>query len=366
MDEMNVVMVAYHSCIRVIKESLALRDAGINVKHLTHHFGNEDLKTCLSDVSFYSNPQDLKHKLAFMEGVDLIHCHNEPSWIVSAAKDARPDLPVIFDVHDLASQQEEGGFNYDARLESEAEAFLKADGYIFPSYGYQEKVTMEYGLMKPSMVLYPYCNRDLLFLHPLPRVGGIVYEGGVIAPHSTAHGNTDVDRTVDYRNHLDLAKYLTSEDIPFTVYGAGKSALGPYIEAGAICFPTMPYIQMIRQLTRYDWGFVGAIRPNRAIEDCMPNKLFEYLMAGIPAIVFNAHEAGRFVEERGIGIHLNEIGEIKQRYGEWEELKKNVLKIRDELVMENHIEDVMDFYGLARVKHKKQVKDELKSLGVRL
>lgn len=362
---MNVLSLSYHACIRTVKESLALRDRGIHVKHMQHHFGNEDLKTALTDCYFYNSPENLKNTLMFMDGIDLIHCHNEPSWIVSAAKDARPDLPVIFDVHDLASQQEPGGFKYESRLDHEAEALRKADGYIFPSKGYQDKVTMEYGLMKPSIVLYPYCTRDALFIRHLPRVGGIVYEGGVIAPKPTAHGTMTDDITVEYRNHLKLSEFLTSKGIPFSIYGIGKSSHPVYTAAGAVCFPMMPYFSMLSQLTRYDWGFVGAIRANRAIEDCMPNKLFEYTIAGIPSIVMNAEEAGEFVESHGIGIHVKSVDEIPERYNEHEALRKKVMDIRHNFVMEDHIDGVLKLYDLVMAQHKQRYEAELKKLGVR-
>lgn len=362
---MKILSLSFHGCIRTIKESIALRDAGISVRHMVHHFANDDLKVLLSDCCFYSTADDLKQSLAFMDDIDLIHVHNEPTWIVSAAKDARPDLPVVFDVHDLAGQQEPGGYNYDSRLMHEASAFRVADGCIFPSFGYQDKVTMEYGLTRPSMVLFPYCNRDLLFLQPLPRIGGIVYEGGVIAPRPTAHGAIDADITVEYRNHLDLTTFLTSKNIPFAIYGIGKAAHRPYTAAGALCFPMMPYFSMMRQITRYDWGFVGAAKPNRAIQDCMPNKMFEYLMAGIPVIVCNAEEAGRFAEEHGVGIHVKSIEEIPERYGEWEALKKRVLDIRHDLVMENRMEDVLRFYDSVQIGHGARKQKELLGLGVK-
>ena len=40
---------------------------------------------------------------------------------------------------------------------------------------------------------------------------------------------------------------------------------------------------------------------------CLPNKLFEYIMAGLPAIVNNAPEQQRVVNENQIGIVLNEL-----------------------------------------------------------
>jgi glycosyltransferase involved in cell wall biosynthesis len=40
---------------------------------------------------------------------------------------------------------------------------------------------------------------------------------------------------------------------------------------------------------------------------CLPNKLFEYIMAGLPVIVNNAPEMGHVVNENKIGIVLNEL-----------------------------------------------------------
>lgn len=38
---------------------------------------------------------------------------------------------------------------------------------------------------------------------------------------------------------------------------------------------------------------------------CLPNKLFEYVMAGVPVIVNNAPEMRRFVEDQGVGVVLS-------------------------------------------------------------
>lgn len=360
---MKIAAVSYHACIRTIKESIALMEAGVDVHNIQHHYASPDMGTVLTSSSFYTNPEQLAQKLKMMDDIDLIHVHNEPSWLVTAAKEARPDLPVVFDVHDLASMQEPG-FMWNSRLTHEASAMRDADGFIFPSRGYYDQVFQEYGLMKPRMVVYAMCNREVMMLPQLPRVGGVVYEGGVIAPQGSAHGSHGDDSSIHYRNHLKLSHFLTSSGIPFAVYGVGATAQKAYLFAGAQVFPSIPYYNMLSNLSRYDWGFVGAAEPNKAIETCMPNKMFEYIIMGVPVIVCNAPEAGEWAEKNGVGIHVKSIEEIPARYNEHIELRKNVADTRHKFVMESQVDSILEFYKSVTAYHENRRAKELKRLGV--
>jgi len=47
--------------------------------------------------------------------------------------------------------------------------------------------------------------------------------------------------------------------------------------------------------------------PSLNDELCLPNKLFEYIMAGLPVIVNNAPEMRKLVEQHNIGIVLHSL-----------------------------------------------------------
>ncbi len=61
---------------------------------------------------------------------------------------------------------------------------------------------------------------------------------------------------------------------------------------------------------------------------CLPNKLFEYIMAGIPAIVINVTEMRRVVDEYKIGILINELTqqEMKRALDELERIDPEVME----------------------------------------
>lgn len=85
----------------------------------------------------------------------------------------------------------------------------------------------------------------------------------------------------------------------------------------------------------------------------LPNKLFDYIQAGIPVMVSDLPEMKRVVEEYGVGVVL----EMKDRNGEalarrirgvvegeqWEEYRQASLKVRDELCWENEKSKLLHF-----------------------
>ena len=61
---------------------------------------------------------------------------------------------------------------------------------------------------------------------------------------------------------------------------------------------------------------------------CLPNKMFEYMMAGLPVIVSDLPEMKKIIEVFNVGVvlHENSINGMKDAIGELEKLDKYVLK----------------------------------------
>ena len=96
-------------------------------------------------------------------------------------------------------------------------------------------------------------------------------------------------------------------------------------------------------MAMYDAGLVGSPYPLDDFKDSMPNKLFEYISAGIPALVFNAPEAGKYVEENGLGLSIQDASEVPQAL---EKLKDhNVLMDRWRYTMDGEIPSLVTLYG---------------------
>ncbi len=328
----KVIFASHHCCIRVVKEGLALIKKGVTVHFMQVRVANNEYMKALPLLTFYDGPKDFSVKLkAIMDGADLVHVHNEPDWIGHIAKDVvGPDVPVVFDAHDLNS------IRHNTVSADEKKVFEVCDGFVFPSQTYQDTSHDWYELYKPSVVVHPYCLEEMLVKEPLPSVGGVVYEGGI----SGAVEN----KVLNYQNYLPLAEQLHSDGIPFFVYGGNGEIGMEYFQAGAIPMGSWRYQMMIQQMSRHHWGFVGPGRPHAQWNAAMPNKLFEYMAAGIPVIVWEAAEAARFVEEYGIGVVVKDMADIKDIYGDHERYRKRVMEVQGDMVMEKEIDKVLALY----------------------
>ena len=71
---------------------------------------------------------------------------------------------------------------------------------------------------------------------------------------------------------------------------------------------------------------------------CLPNKLFEYLHAGLPVIVSNLYELGNFVRDNKIGIVTNStsLSDINAAISDFDKLDLNELKTNARNIAKTH------------------------------
>jgi hypothetical protein len=332
----RVLILSHHGCIRVMKQGFALM-RNHDVHFMQNSVTDEAFLLPMKECSFYTTRESLTAKLAVMPDFDVIHVHNEPDWLVTAAKKAKPNTPVVYDCHDLDSQRDGEKANPD-----EIEAMKVADAYIFPSQAYYEGASRYHSLPphKPKAVVYSMCNQ--MSIGPLPRVRGIAYEGGIAAPVE----GYNYTRYPAYRDHRALVEAMYYANIPIALYGVSDIFMNQYRSIGALCFPPMPYVNMLRELTRWDWGFVGCAEKYKTMEGSMPNKLFEYVAAGIPVIACNSPEAERFVVDNELGVSVDSIEDINDIYDTHEEWREKVREKKDQFIMEREIDKVERIYRM--------------------
>ena len=340
--DLSVLFLSYHCCIRCAKEGMALKKRGVKVLFAQKNIANNEVVYQLPfNIAFFSTQEHLFELLKNMQGFDLIHVHNEPDWLVTIAKKARPELPIVYDCHDLDSQRR-GEANKD-----EIEAMKAADAYFFPSKAYLEGAAEYHQLPaeKPKSVIYSMVGEETIYVpeKPMPRWRGIVYQGGSVCPTDTVPA-THPEYPL-YRDYLLFADAMYSFGIPFVMYGVKPQFIPGYIHHGAVVFGAYEYTQMIANISRYDWGLIGCPHNQPQWQKAMPNKLFEYLAAGIPVMSLNAKEAGEFVEDNGFGVIIKEPEDVLRYYDDHEKYRENVMARRDEFTMEGQTDTIIDVYN---------------------
>ena len=86
---MNIAVVSYASCTRCIKESRMLAKAGHKLWFFSYATPQISENIKLTDIfvhiTRYRTKETLQILLANLDFIDIVHVHNEPSWMVNIA-----------------------------------------------------------------------------------------------------------------------------------------------------------------------------------------------------------------------------------------------------------------------------------------
>jgi hypothetical protein len=282
--------------------------------------------------------------------VDIFHAHNEPSWYVTALKEMT-DKPVILDIHDsylARTTPEETAQNNDAGhlsfrvLTEERNNFQLADALVYPGGDFRKTVCKEFNLTQPSLTLPSYVPRRFYQYQTAPWLGGLVYEGKVNLPAETK----GTAQGFQYCDYTALSAATNALGIDFHIYaGRNQEPFMKHYNGGqTFVHESMPFANMVHKISAHDWGLVGNIHPSKEWAVAMPNKLFEYMAAGLPVVAINADACAWFIQEHGIGIVISSLDELPEYWALHRECRANVIKVRQRFSMNAQIPKLEDFY----------------------
>lgn len=119
-----------------------------------------------------------------------------------------------------------------------------------------------------------------------------------------------------------------------------------YQEAATMKHP-LPCRELVQQVSEYSAGLCGSPYPDQNMLSAYPNKLFEYIAAGIPVIcVGREHAMAKFIEDNKIGVAIGDPASIMVALDmiEHDNLRANVIAIRDKFSMDTQVDKVTQFY----------------------
>jgi len=347
---LRITKVAGHACIRVHKMGIPLMDRGHDVRLIAKK--EVPFVEWYKTFTYTFGVNNYIDAIEMHSGVtDVFHVHNEPSWFVTAIKE-QCNVPVVLDVHDsfLArttpeeedAQRKEGLDTFRVSVE-ERNNFQLADALVFPSQKFANIILNEFKIDKPYIVLPSYVPRQFYQYHGKSWLGGLVYEG-------RCDIQSDIDKTArmrgfQYAVYEDFAKHANDLGMDFHIYATRTDQ--PFMDIYddiAFVHAALPFEEMLAHVARHDWGLLGNIMKTAEWDVAMPNKLFEYIAAGVPIVAINARDCGEFVEEHGIGIRVESLKELTNRWGEHKICREKLLKIRQQFTMERHIDKLEGLY----------------------
>lgn len=318
---MKITFIANHFCIRATKQAIALRKRG----HKVYGIG-------FRKPQFFDNLNvffQCKTINQFREAVriidsktDVYYVHTEPYYYVWILRELSTK-PIVLDMHD--SMQWRVPNKYAWKSAEERSAITMVDAIVVPSNRCKQLTPTD----KPVVVLPPYVNEQFIQYTCTEWLGGLVYEG---------RADKKADKSyMRYCKYHELSAECLKNNLPFYIYSPWKDNKQVKEYKDAIVMPPQDYKSLLIKLSSHDWGLCGNTVKTREWNLAMPNKLFEYMAAGIPIVSINAAEVSKFVKKYKVGISVKSISELKERWDEREECQKNVLKIRHNFTMERNI-----------------------------
>jgi adenosyl cobinamide kinase/adenosyl cobinamide phosphate guanylyltransferase len=350
MRPLKIVEISGHACIRVQKQALPLIQMGHDVhlvarkqptfvnyyKTFTHY---SDITQCIESIKLH------------LKDADIFHVHNEPSYFACMVKELT-DKPVVLDVHDTyltrttveeAEKAASEGKPHVRVTNEERNAFQLADALVFVSEPVRDETVETFNLNQPNIVLPSYVPQMLHKYHAKEWMGGLVYEGRVTIPKE--YEGLRNGTGAGYCDYLEVAKKASEIGLDFHLYaGRQDDAYAKLYGKTAMLHPGYSFTDLLDQISRHDWGLAGNLIDSPQWQKTLPNKLFDYLSAGVPCVSINASETSKLIEKYGIGITVESIDELAQRWAEHRECRKNLWKSRMELSMDENIHVLLDLY----------------------
>jgi len=295
-----------------------------NVNFMRDRFGGKIVKDSVSEAYDYIK----KHKADFM----VVRGDARKDYYIAL----KNKIPYILIANDIM------GMRVGRILESDKHMIENASGVIFTSE-YHVKYCQENNIKIPyyEVIHSRPLMRDLKFV-PQKKLPGLnlVYAGGIGArwnSRAKPHG---------YRQYHKIFEQFLSAGWKVHLYPATANNLQEYKDMGCNVYSKITYKELLSEMSQYTAGFHGYNKdgvPKTAYEysqNCIGNKCWDYLMAGIPTIGFQGG--------KGMDIYRNKWGIVLRSLSKrnLENLPKRLekLNITEQLKYENLMDNDIEKY----------------------
>ena len=344
-ERMSVLFVQTSPCIRTNKIAKSLKDNGIETSLAymdnSPHFNNNIYAKAYMNYYAINSFQGLINYINNSD-YDLIHSSNEPDILTALLSFS--NKPVVHDCHDLSSAYK--SMTPD-EMAVEFIANVKSAGVIYTTEGIRNVALKKFGIRKEkTFVLENLISEELIPDRHLDKISAsdgkmhIVYEGGII-------GNDKMN----HRFFETIWLKIASQGIHIHFYSPSDYSYCTYLEK---LHPNLHFEgnlssrELSVEMSKYDVGlcWLNTNDKNKQyLEFASPNKIQEYVNAGIPVAVGNVESQIDYVEGHGFGKYLDLNSDIKKELYEISNIKiPDKVLVEKELTFERRIPYLMEYY----------------------
>lgn len=354
---------------RSLKIAGALQRKGYEVRIFAGP-GGRVFQTCLTGLAKLQIPyiecktiEELMYRM-IMEQAGVVHLFTE-QWnsrndrILIQMKSLFP--PVVYDEYDIMNEMYIQVLFPQDTFENERFCLEHAEAICNRGYEIDYlKQECNYHICAKTIQFHDYCS-DVQCKSDEEYNGelNLCYTGGL--PSEEAYYDSYV------KCFMELAEQCRQNECHFHIYPAiwdeNRWAVYMELEKQNEFFhmhKTVPFEQLKLELRKFDYGVfpmkdmelrkgIGIYTKQKMVYSTA-NKYFDYLDAGLPVIAASPIKLVRFLEEKGVLINWTveqfDFDELRRRRSE---IKKRVLAERETFQIQNHINELTDFYNSLEV-----------------
>ncbi len=319
---MHICMVAFTDLnfdYRIYREATSLRRAGHQVVIVTSSFNSAPLKGW-DDFEIYPIPLDRSHSLRRLYPLfwqraysllveaqpDAYHAHDLDSLWPAVRAAQRLARPLVYDAHEFWTEQSSLVSRplmrscwrlLEQRLIRRVDRVITVSGSIAQSlmerYCLDEVVVLRNLPLFRDKVQSNLIRETLDLPDDLPVV---LYQGGFLTENGL-------------REQIEVAEGLAAA-LVLIGDGPSEQALRNQVHATGLedrvyFIPRVPFYQLHNYTCSADLGLCLIKGTGKSFYYSLPNKLFEYMMAGLPVLASNFPEMERIVRETHTGATVD-------------------------------------------------------------
>jgi glycosyltransferase involved in cell wall biosynthesis len=238
---------------------------------------------------------------ALASGADVIHANDWDTLPAALAAARTLGARVVYDSHELAVEESDRRLwrllfpRYVRRLEGAAIAQVSAVTTV--AEGIADALVDQYRLVeRPTVIRNTPPYEAIAYREPGEQIT-VLYQG-LLNPDK---GIDRLIRSVD-RWRPEFRLVLRGFGVPRYEAWLHQLAAGPEGSERIEFVPPVPMTEMVKAAASADVGIHPLPAVNRQTRYALPNKVFEYAMAGLALCVSGAPEMRRVVDDHSLGV----------------------------------------------------------------
>ena len=366
----SIVLNNFKNDSRVLKENISLQNANYDVKVIALHDEGQKEFDLVQNIVVHriklKSRAWSKNKLVqifkyfeFMYRViktykdnDIFHCNDLNALPIGFLIKTffNKKVKIVYDAHEYETEIN-GLSGIQKTLTKKLEKFLikYADKVICVSDSISNEYVRLYNIEKPTLVLNTPAFINIKKENKFREIFNISKDKTIFLYQGSLSKGRGIEILLQTFKELIDTKNI----IVFMGYGQ----LEAEIKENSLKYDNIYFQEavspevLLKYTSSADFGISTIEDSCLSYRYCLPNKMFEYIMAGIPVIVSNLYEMKNIVETNSIGVvaKSNDTRSLrdaieKANILDKSELKKNILKLKKVYNWEEQEKVLLDMY----------------------